>query len=123
MRAELIKRVKIARLALWIAVSLLSPAANAAVPTPLRIAYPAPTSSFLPLWAANDAGFFKKHELSAEIIQVGSSTRGMAALIAGQVDILAGGGTGGVGRSKAGRGSALPSGRFSSAGGAAARVC
>jgi hypothetical protein len=24
----------------------------------LRVAYPAPTASFLPLWAAHDAGFF-----------------------------------------------------------------
>jgi len=31
-----------------------------------------------------------------EVIQVGSSTRGMAALIANQIDVLAGGGTGGI---------------------------
>jgi NitT/TauT family transport system substrate-binding protein len=62
----------------------------------LRVAYPAPTASFLPLWAAQDAGFFKKNNLSVEIIQVGSSTRGMAALVANQIDVLAGGGTGGV---------------------------
>lgn len=62
----------------------------------LRIAYPAPTASFLPLWAAHDAGFFKKHDLTVEVIQVGSSTRGMAALVANQIDVLAGGGTGGV---------------------------
>ena len=76
---------------------LLAPAwAAAAAPASLRVAYPAPTASFLPLWAAHDAGFFKKHELAVEVIQVGSSTRGMAALLAGQVDILAGGGTGGI---------------------------
>lgn len=69
--------------------------ANAA-PAPLRVAYPAPTASFLPLWTAHDAGFFKKNNLSVEIIQVGSSTRGMAALVANQIDVLAGGGTGGV---------------------------
>ncbi|HEY2990741.1 MAG TPA: ABC transporter substrate-binding protein [Candidatus Binatia bacterium] len=69
---------------------------SGAAPTPLRVAYPAPTASFLPLWAAQDAGFFKKHDLAVEVIQVGSSTRGMAALLAGQVDVLAGGGTGGI---------------------------
>jgi ABC-type nitrate/sulfonate/bicarbonate transport system substrate-binding protein len=64
--------------------------------TSLRVAYPAPTASFLPLWTAQDAGFFKKHDLAVEVIQVGSSTRGMAALLAGQIDVLAGGGTGGI---------------------------
>ena len=79
---------------LWI---VFGPAwAGAAAPVSLRIAYPAPTASFLPLWAAHDAGFFKKQDLAVEVIQVGSSTRGMAALLAGQIDILAGGGTGGI---------------------------
>jgi len=75
---------------------LASPGVPAAAEKSLRIAYPAPTASFLPLWTAHDAGFFKKHGLTAEVIQVGSSTRGMAALLAGQIDILAGGGTGGL---------------------------
>src|SRR5258706_11483940 len=63
---------------------------------PLRVAYPAPAGVFLPLWAAQDAGIFKKHGLSAELIAVGSSTRGVAALVLGDLDILAGGGTGGI---------------------------
>ncbi len=67
-----------------------------AAPASLRVAYPAATASFLPLWAAQDAGFFKKNNLAVEVIQVGSSTRGMAALIANQIDVLAGGGTGGI---------------------------
>jgi NitT/TauT family transport system substrate-binding protein len=89
-------RVTIA--AIFFACVALSPltARSAAAPASLRVAYPAPTASFLPLWAAQDAGFFKKHDLAVEVIQVGSSTRGMAALLAGQVDILAGGGTGGL---------------------------
>jgi len=79
----------------WI--GMAADTARAAVaPASLRIAYPAPTASFLPLWTAQDAGFFKKHDLAVEVIQVGSSTRGMAALLAGQIDILAGGGTGGL---------------------------
>ncbi|MGH8513894.1 MAG: ABC transporter substrate-binding protein, partial [Gammaproteobacteria bacterium] len=48
------------------------------------------------MWAAHDAGFFKKNNLAVEVIQVGSSTRGMAALVANQIDVLAGGGTGGI---------------------------
>jgi ABC-type nitrate/sulfonate/bicarbonate transport system substrate-binding protein len=94
MRAEMKRRI--AAGALLVASALGAAPARAAAPTPLRIAYPAPTASFLPLWAAHDAGFFKKHDLAAEIVQVGSSTRGMAALLAGQIEILAGGGTGGI---------------------------
>ena len=63
---------------------------------PLRVAYPAPAGAFLPLWAAQDAGIFKKHGLFVELIAVGSSTRGIAALLSGYLDVLAGGGTGGV---------------------------
>ena len=69
---------------------------TAAAPASLRVAYPAPTASFLPLWTAHDAGFFKKNNLAVELIQVGSSTRGMAAMLANQIDVLAGGGTGSV---------------------------
>ena len=63
---------------------------------PLRVAYPAPAGAFLPLWAAQDAGIFKKHGLSVELIAVGSSTRGVAAMVSGDLDILAGGGTVGI---------------------------
>ena len=97
MRSDLIRRARIAGSILLIGLVLgPAPARAAAAPAALRIAYPAPTASFLPLWAAQDAGFFKKHDLAVEVIQVGSSTRGMAALLAGQIDILAGGGTGGL---------------------------
>ena len=47
----------------------------------LRVAYPAPAGAFLPLWAAQDAGIFKKHGLSVELIAVGSSTRGVASMV------------------------------------------
>jgi NitT/TauT family transport system substrate-binding protein len=87
------------KITFWIiAVLIFSPPIPTAfgAAAPLRIAYPAPTASFLPLWAAHDAGFFKKHDLAVELIQVGSSTRGMSAMLAGQIDILAGGGTAGI---------------------------
>jgi ABC-type nitrate/sulfonate/bicarbonate transport system substrate-binding protein len=63
---------------------------------PLRVAYPAPAGAFLPLWAAQDAGIFKKHGLPVELIAVGSSTRGVAAMVSGEIDILAGGGSSGI---------------------------
>jgi NitT/TauT family transport system substrate-binding protein len=62
----------------------------------LRVAYPAPAGGFLPLWTAQDAGIFKKHGLAVELIAVGSSTRGIAAMISGYLDILAGGGNSGI---------------------------
>ena len=77
-------------------IALGAPPMTEAAPASLRVAYPAPTASFLPLWTAHDGGFFKKNNLSVELVQVGSSTRGMAALLANQIDVLAGGGTGSV---------------------------
>ena len=78
-------------LLLMISAGIASPAERA-----LRVAYPAPAGAFLPLWAARDAGIFKKHGLAVELVAVGSSTRGIAAIVSGDLDILAGGGTGGV---------------------------
>jgi ABC-type nitrate/sulfonate/bicarbonate transport system substrate-binding protein len=75
---------------------LLSTALPHAAERPLRVAYPAPAGAFLPLWAAQDVGIFKKHGLSVELIAVGSSTRGVAAMLSGYLDILAGGGSSGI---------------------------
>jgi NitT/TauT family transport system substrate-binding protein len=76
--------------------TLLSAALSHAAERPLRVAYPAPAGAFLPLWAGQDAGIFKKHGLVVELIAVGSSTRGIAAMVSGELDILAGGGSSGV---------------------------
>jgi len=62
-----------------------------------RVAYPAAAISWLPIWAARDVGFFRKYGADIELVAVGSSTRGLAALISDQVDILAGGAPGTVG--------------------------
>jgi NitT/TauT family transport system substrate-binding protein len=75
---------------------LLAASWLSAAERPVRVAYPAPAAAFLPLWTAQDAGLFKKHSVTVEIVAVGSSTRGIAAMVSGQLDILAGGGTGGV---------------------------
>lgn len=63
---------------------------------PLRVAYPAPAGAFLPLWVAQDAGIFKKHGLPVELVAVGSSTRGIASMVSGDIDVLAGGGSSGI---------------------------
>ena len=85
---------KIAGVAVWLMLISLGP--SSAAERQLRVAYPAPAGAFLPLWAAQDAGIFKKHGLQVELIAVGSSTRGIAAIVSGDLDILAGGGSTGV---------------------------
>jgi ABC-type nitrate/sulfonate/bicarbonate transport system substrate-binding protein len=82
--------------ALAVVFTLLSAALSHAAERALRVAYPAPAGAFLPLWAAQDVGIFKKHGLSVELIAVGSSTRGVAAMMSGYLDILAGGGNSGI---------------------------
>jgi NitT/TauT family transport system substrate-binding protein len=62
----------------------------------IRVGYPAPAGAFLPFWTANDRGFFKAHGLSLELIATGSSALAIASMMAGDLDILAGGGTAGV---------------------------
>jgi ABC-type nitrate/sulfonate/bicarbonate transport system substrate-binding protein len=79
-----------------LAIVLLAAGSVGAADRPLRVAYPAPAGAFLPLWAAQDAGIFKKHGLPVELIAVGSSTRGVAAMVSGDIDILAGGGSSGI---------------------------
>jgi NitT/TauT family transport system substrate-binding protein len=61
----------------------------------LRVSYPAPVTVYLPLWVASDAGLFKKHGLDVELVHVGSSPIAMAAYLAGEIDILGGGGAAG----------------------------
>ena len=56
---------------------------------PIRL----PPAPFCRCGRAQDAGIFKKHGLSVELIAVGSSTRGVAAMVSGDLDILAGGGS------------------------------
>jgi ABC-type nitrate/sulfonate/bicarbonate transport system substrate-binding protein len=75
---------------------LIGVSVSSAAERPLRVAYPAPAGAFMPLWAAQDAGIFKKHGLSVELISVGSSTRGVAAMVSGEIDVLAGGGSSGI---------------------------
>lgn len=88
-------KIRIAIFAI-VVISMLLHVESKAAERPLRIAYPAPAGGFLPLWAAQDAGIFKKHGLVVELITVGSSTRGIAAMVSGYLDILAGGGNSGI---------------------------
>jgi ABC-type nitrate/sulfonate/bicarbonate transport system substrate-binding protein len=56
-----------------------------------RVAYPSAAASFIPLWAANDAGFFKKDNLAVELVSIRSSPIAMTALLSGEIDVVVGG--------------------------------
>jgi NitT/TauT family transport system substrate-binding protein len=70
--------------------------AASAAPAPLRVSYPAPTATQLPLWVAKEAKFFDKHGVNVELVYVGSSSIAIAALFSGQLAVVAGGGVGGI---------------------------
>jgi NitT/TauT family transport system substrate-binding protein len=74
---------------------LAGPAVSLAQRRSLRASYPAPTTVYLPLWVAKDAGFFSKHGIDVELVHVGSSPIAMAAFLAGEIDLLGGGGSSG----------------------------
>ncbi|HWP60768.1 MAG TPA: ABC transporter substrate-binding protein [Candidatus Acidoferrales bacterium] len=61
----------------------------------LRVSYPAPVTVYLPLWVAQEAGFFRKNGVDVELIHVGSSPIALSAFFAGDLDVLGGGGSAG----------------------------
>lgn len=65
--------------------------ATASAAETVRIAYPSAAVVFVPLWAAADGGFFKKQNLSVELVSIRSSPIAMTALLAGEVDVVVGG--------------------------------
>ncbi len=74
---------------------LMLPTATLAQRKTLRVSYPAPATVYLPLWIASEVGLFSKHGLDVELVHVGSSPIAMAAYLAGEIDILGGGGSAG----------------------------
>jgi NitT/TauT family transport system substrate-binding protein len=76
---------------------VLQAAGSSAAERALRISYPAPSTSYLPLWAAKEAKLFERNNLSVELVSIGSSTRAIAALFSDDVDVVAGGAFVGVG--------------------------
>ena len=74
---------------------LAQPVSGLAQRKTLRVSYPAPVTVYLPLWVANDAGFFRKNGIEVELVHVGSSPIAMAAYLAREIDVLGGGGSAG----------------------------
>lgn len=80
------------RLAIPISVFFLLAFAAAlpAADRPLRFAYSAIDTSFLPAWVAKEAGFFAKNKLPVELISLRSSPLCISAHIADEIDVCAG---------------------------------
>ncbi len=70
--------------------------ASASAQETLRVAYPSAAVNFVPLWAAQEAGFFKKENLPVELVSIRSSPIAMAALLSGEVDVVVGGANPGI---------------------------
>src|SRR3954464_11266181 len=63
------------------------PATVAPPPTrAVSIGYAAPSASFLPIYVAEEGGFFAREGLDVSLQQV-QNTAGMAALVAGELDV------------------------------------
>ncbi|MBI4524629.1 MAG: ABC transporter substrate-binding protein [Deltaproteobacteria bacterium] len=78
----------IACLAFLIFVAASSPPAFAQ--EVLRVSYPAPDAGYIPLWAAKEAGLFDKNNVKVELVYIASTPVGMAALMAGEINVITG---------------------------------
>lgn len=80
--------LSIVRVSLWLGVVLISsPAFSEEV---IRVSYPAPDTGYTALWAAKDAGFFRKNKVDVELVYIASSPIGLAALLSGEINVLGG---------------------------------
>jgi NitT/TauT family transport system substrate-binding protein len=61
---------------------------TSAQPAKLRVAYTAFAGTFTILWVGKDAGLYQKHGADMELLYIGSSTRAVQALLAGDIDIV-----------------------------------
>jgi ABC-type nitrate/sulfonate/bicarbonate transport system substrate-binding protein len=66
-------------------------AANA---TPLRISYAAIASNTAGIWMAEGSGAFKRQGLDAQFVYISSSATNVQELLAGSIDVMAGGSSG-----------------------------
>src|SRR3989441_12681575 len=62
------------------------------VPIAVKAAYTNLTGDSLPIWTAMDAGIFKENGLDVDLQSIEGGSRGMAALLAGSIDIVSLGG-------------------------------
>ena len=75
-------------IALLIALGALVASTSLARAQKLRVAYTAFAGTFTVLWVGKDAGLYQKHGADMELLFIGSSTRAVQALLAGDLDIV-----------------------------------
>lgn len=80
------KMVAFLSLAFFLTHAVISQAAE----RPLRVAYTAIDTVFLPIWVTKGAGFFEKYNLPVEVISLRSSPLCLSAHLAGEIDICIG---------------------------------
>lgn len=94
----MIRRVGVPLVAALGCAALFAPGAMggaAAGPTQLMISYSQKTVDFLPLWIANDAGYFKQHGLDVTVRYL-PAEEGIPAVVSGQEHIVGIGGADGA---------------------------
>jgi NitT/TauT family transport system substrate-binding protein len=64
------------------------PAANAQQVTPFRVGIAAQTINMLPMWMAEAGGFFQQQGLNVEILNMEGGSRGLRAVIAGDLQAM-----------------------------------
>jgi NitT/TauT family transport system substrate-binding protein len=72
--------------------SAASPASSAAAPMRAKVAFTAFSPGYLPLWLAQDAGYFREQGLDVELTQVAGGPALLAAMRSGELDIVFSGG-------------------------------
>ncbi|MBX9776240.1 MAG: ABC transporter substrate-binding protein [Xanthobacteraceae bacterium] len=78
--------IRIALAALVVAVSLLPAAAQQLVP--FRVGITDAVNTVLPVWMAQEGGFYEANGLKVEIVNMGGGTRGAKELQAGNIDLM-----------------------------------
>jgi len=81
----------------WLFGLILWDGTVSAAPEKVRIAYGYRSNTMLPLWTANDAKYFQKHNLDVEIINVRGAAVGIAGLVSGEFQYFVMGATSPVG--------------------------
>jgi NitT/TauT family transport system substrate-binding protein len=71
------------------ALVLFAATATAQEQRKIRAGYASLSGNITPLWAAREAGYFKKYGLDIDLVALPSGTEGMAAMIAGEIEFLA----------------------------------
>jgi NitT/TauT family transport system substrate-binding protein len=95
---QMIRRHQVPLLAALGCAALFAPGATpdaAAAPTQLTISYSQKTVDFLPLWIADDAGYFKQHGLDVTVRYL-PAQEGIPAVVSGQQQIVGIGGADGA---------------------------